>query len=220
MMKFKPEMLQVYLVIGTANVDYRVDRLLAVVAAAVRLGVTAVQFREKDQSRLTFAEQVQLGRAVHRLTAAQQVPLFVDDNFKLAQAVGAEGLHLGQTDPWPALKQKQQANLMVGLSVHDFTELNQSRSLLPYIDYLGVGPVFATKTKSDAKAPIGTSGLMDMVQQTDLPLVAIGGISERNVWKLKTIPIAGVAVISAITTSSKLATTIRTLKLQGGFHDQ
>ncbi|USS88904.1 thiamine phosphate synthase [Fructilactobacillus cliffordii] len=218
-MKFKPAMLQVYLVIGTQNVGHQPARVLQVVQQALAAGVTAVQFREKDGSQLDAAERAQLGQAIHQLTQSADVPLLVDDDVQLAEQIGAEGVHVGQTDDTVGPIRAHHPDWIIGLSVHNEAELQASQADLPQVDYLGVGPVFATDSKPDAQAPIGVAGLQAVQAQTELPLVAIGGISENNVHELSAVPTIGVSVISAITQSSDLQKTVQLLKTKGATHE-
>ncbi|ANZ57772.1 thiamine phosphate synthase [Fructilactobacillus lindneri] len=215
MMKFNPQMLQVYLVIGTQNTNNDPQRLLKIVKEALAAGVTAVQYREKDGTTLTKAEKVALGRQLHQITQAKQVPLFVDDDYELARTIGAEGIHVGQSDTRADVIHQLAPDLMMGLSVHNLEELERSRSLLPVVDYLGVGPIFATASKIKVKDPIGMQGLDDVITQTSKPVVAIGGIHENNVTDFKTEKVTGVAVISAITKSSDIKNTVQILKQRG-----
>lgn len=214
-MKFNSKCLEVYLVIGTQNTENSAKQLLAIVQAACAAGVTAVQFREKDGSQLAEKEKYELGKLVHRITQQYQIPLFVDDDYELAKAIGAEGIHVGQTDEKVHVIRKQSPDLMIGLSVHDLAELKKSTPELALVDYLGVGPIFATTSKQKVKAQIGVNGVTKVAEQTQLPVVAIGGIHTNNVAQLKQAPIAGVAVISAITKSGDINETVQILKKRG-----
>lgn len=214
-MKFNPKCLTVYLVIGTQNTENSAKQLLATVQAACEAGVTAVQYREKDGSQLAEKEKYELGRLVHQITQRYQIPLFVDDDYELAQAIHAEGIHVGQTDEKVHVIRQQSPELLIGLSVHDLAELKQSEAELKLVDYLGVGPVFATTSKRKVKAPIGVQGLTAVAEHTELPVVAIGGIHSNNVAELKDAPVAGVSVISAITKSDDIDQTVQILKKRG-----
>ncbi|WP_429970285.1 thiamine phosphate synthase [Fructilactobacillus sp. Tb1] len=214
-MKFKPEMLDVYLVIGTQNTDNSAKHLLAIVQAACAAGVTAVQYREKDGSQLSDTERVELGKLIHKITQKYAVPLFVDDDYELAKTIGAEGLHVGQTDEKVHVIRKQSPDLIIGLSIHDLAELQSSATELELVDYIGVGPIFPTHSKKDVKASIGVAGLDKVAAHTNLPIVAIGGIHTNNVAELKNAPIDGVSVISAITKSDDIDQTVQILKARG-----
>lgn len=214
-MKFNPKCLAVYLVIGTQNTENSAKQLLTIVQAACEAGVTAVQFREKDGSQLAEKEKYELGKLVHKITQQYQIPLFVDDDYELAKAIGADGIHVGQTDEKVHVIREQSPDLMIGLSVHDVTELKKSAPELDLVDYLGVGPIFATTSKQKVKAPIGVSGVTKVAEHTQLPIVAIGGIHTNNVAELQEAPISGVSVISAIAKSENIKQTIQILKKRG-----
>ncbi|WP_413627192.1 thiamine phosphate synthase [Fructilactobacillus vespulae] len=218
MMKFKPEMLKIYLVIGTQNVSNSEEKLLEIVEKACKSGVTTIQFREKDGSLLNYSEKVTLGKKIHEVTQRYEIPLFVDDDFELASAISAEGIHVGQSDERVFKIRQQNKNIMIGLSIHSLSDLAKSRLELKDCDYVGIGPLFKTSSKSDAQFPIGMAKLEEIVQKVSLPTVAIGGINLTNISQLKNSQINGVAVISAITQSSNIEATVQTLK-RGGEND-
>jgi thiamine-monophosphate kinase len=163
------------------------------VRAALRGGAGCVQYRNKHFS-LSGYEEVRRIRDVCRTNG---VPLLVNDNVLLARAVGADGVHLGQTDADP---REARAILgpaaLIGVSVSTPAELRQT-DLTP-CDYVGSGPVFATGTKADAKPVRGLDGLAEIVRQVPLPVVAIGGITARKTADCLQTGAAGVAVISAV----------------------
>ncbi|GAP02567.1 thiamine-phosphate synthase [Fructobacillus pseudoficulneus] len=210
-MKFQPESLRVYLVIGSQNVDDNPAEVVRIVQEACAAGVTAVQYREKDHSKLNQAQTVALGQQIRSITEAAGVPLYVDDDLPLALAIGADGIHVGQGDTPVTEIHAVAPNLLIGLSVHDLDELANSKADLAVVDYLGVGPVYTTTTKEKAKAAILPAGVASVAAKTDLPIVAIGGIQTGNVVTLAGSPIAGVAVISAITASADIAQSVQIL---------
>jgi thiamine-phosphate pyrophosphorylase len=165
-----------------------------VVAQAVAGGVTLVQLR--DPAAKTAA-LVELGRALLAQLAPRGVPLIVNDRVDVALAIGAAGVHIGQDDMTPKdARALVGAQRIVGLSVGTLAEL--ARSDLSQVDYLGVGPVFATRTKLDAGAAIGIEGLRAIAARSRLPLAAIGGIDRSNAAAVLAAGAAGVAVVSAI----------------------
>ena len=165
-----------------------------VVAAAVRGGVTSVQLREKTLDIVAFAE---LGRAIKELLLPLGIPLIINDSVEVAAAVGADGLHVGQTDlPAEAARALLGANAAIGLSITAIEQLRKAD--VRFADYLGVGPIFATPTKPDAAAPMGLDGLVAARAMTALPIVAIGGISQDNAAETMAAGANGIAVVSAI----------------------
>ena len=160
-----------------------------------RGGATLVQLREKQMSPKEFYEQAKAAVAV-----AEQcgVRLIINDRVDVALAVGANGVHLGQDDMPPKAARKllgEQA--IVGYSTHNIEQAIEA-SKLP-IDYLAIGPIFTTSTKSDTAPVLGLEGLRT-VRQTigDLPLVAIGGITQANAPDVIQAGADSVAVISAL----------------------
>lgn len=174
--------------IGTA------DEIEARVAAALLGGAGSIQLRDKT------ASDVELTILAHRLlvvTRASGVPLIVNDRVSVAEAAGADGVHIGQDD----MSQEEARRLisphrLLGLSV---TSVEEARAVDPeLVDYVGVGPVFATATKTDAAPPLGLEGLRDVGAVLRLPAVAIGGIDASNAEAVIRAGVDGVAVIAAI----------------------
>ena len=159
----------------------------------IRGGATCLQVRAK---RATARGALDLARRVLGVAAPLGIPVIVNDRLDLALACGAAGVHLGEDDlPIADARRLAGPGLVVGASV---TTLDSARrSAADGADYLGVGPVFATPTKPEAR-PIGEGVLEAIRREISLPIVAIGGISESNL----AIPIRqgadGIAVISAL----------------------
>ncbi|MBW1606281.1 thiamine phosphate synthase [Lactobacillus sp. Sy-1] len=210
-MKFNPEMLKVYFIGGTQNINGDRDRFLHQLTIACQSGITMFQYREKDHGALTGADRLALGKQVREITSKYSIPLIVDDDFELARQINADGIHVGQSDTPIQEVVKEADGMIVGLSVHNPEELIASGDLTG-VDYLGVGPIFATSSKDNAKAPIGLDGLFQMNQATLKPIVAIGGIHEDNVDAVLKHSVSGVAVISDIMQSKNIPLTIKHLK--------
>ena len=124
--------------------------------------------------------------------------LCINDNVNVASKCKGliDILHLGQTDMDPnEAKNLIDQNIQIGLSI---TNENQLGNIPNCVNYLGVGPIFNTGSKSDASEPIGSNRLKKIINKTDLPVVAIGGISIDNICNLFKLGVSGVAVISAI----------------------
>lgn len=184
--------LSLYLVVGKADTAGR--PLEAVVEAAVAGGVTVVQLREKG---LGAEAVLPAARRLKALTDRLKVPLIVNDDLALTLAIGAAGLHLGQDDGDPrAAREALGPEPILGLSVG--TEAELAASDLGPVDYVGIGPVFATGSKADAGAAIGLRGLADMRARIDRPAVAIGGIKASTAGAAIRTGVEGVAVVSAI----------------------
>ena len=165
-----------------------------VVEAALRGGVTAVQLREKSCPTSDF---VQLGRELKKLLAPHQVPLIVNDRVDLALEIGADGVHIGQHDMDPERARRLLGpGAIIGLSIETIEQARAAVSL--DVDYLGVGPVFATATKSDAAPPLGLAALAQVCAISRPRVVAIGGIGLENARQAIDSGADGVAVVSAI----------------------
>jgi len=158
---------------------------------ALKAGVRVIQFREK---KMSTKQMFEIAKKLRKLTEDYDAILIINDHVDLALAVGADGVHVGQED-LPAEAVKEIFDGIVGVSAHTVEEAKKAER---YADYLGAGPVFATKTKKDAKEPIGIEGLRKIVQAVDIPVVAIGSINRDNVLEVLKTGVAGVAVISAI----------------------
>jgi thiamin-phosphate kinase len=164
------------------------------VRAALKGGATFIQYRRKNFSSADYAEAA----AIRDLCRLNRVPFVVNDHLLLAQAVEADGVHLGQDDETPAIaRQVLGPRAIIGISVSDREELG--RTDLAPCDYVGSGPVFATGTKADAKPVRGLDGLKRIVDGAPLPVVAIGGIDAARAPDCLAQGAAGVAVISAVT---------------------
>lgn len=192
----RPLDLSLYLILGAADTG-RVP-MEEVVLKAVDGGVTVVQLREKDRST---REQLDHALRLKALLAPRGVPLIVNDRVDVALAANADGVHLGQDDMPPREARKLLGEgALIGLSVGDEAEARTADPEL--VDYVGIGPAFATGTKADAGAAIGPEGVARLRRQVSLPGVAVGGIGQGNAAQLRITGIEGIAVVSAICASS------------------
>lgn len=160
--------------------------------AAVAGGATVVQLRDP------LATTRELYEMAIELRAAISVPLIVNDRLDVALAAGADGVHLGQSD-LPVRKAREIAgpDFLIGLSISGIAELQNANGLPPgTVDYFGIGPAFATATKPDAGAALGPDLVAELAAMTELPTVAIGGITADNAARL--IGVDGICVVSAI----------------------
>jgi thiamine-phosphate pyrophosphorylase len=168
--------------------------ILDVVRAAIRGGASVVQLREKTA---TTREMVELGQALHEISRKAGIPLIVNDRLDVALAIGAEGVHVGHDDmPVSLARRLIGPDLILGASPETMEEARQMER--DGADYLGVGDVYGTPSKSDAGTPIGVEGLAEVIRAVSLPVVAIGGITLENAGAVIQAGAAGVAVISAV----------------------
>jgi thiamine-phosphate pyrophosphorylase len=165
-----------------------------VVEAAIRGGVTVVQYREKSASTRRMMEEA---RELRQLCRAAGVPFIVNDRIDVALAVDADGVHVGQDDmPAPLARKLIGKGRILGVSAGDVDEARKAEE--QGADYVGASPVFATPTKPDAPPPVGVEGLRRMAGAVSIPVVAIGGMNAENARSIILAGAAGVAVISAI----------------------
>ncbi len=189
-MKFQKEMLTLYAITDRTWLNGRT--LEEVVEQAIRGGVTMVQLREKGQSE---EELLESARAVQAVCRKHGVPFIVNDSIELARKLGADGVHLGQSDVPEGDVRKLTEGLILGMSAN--TVESAQRAAQKGADYLGVGAVFGTTTKQDARH-LSPEKLREIAASVTVPVVAIGGIDAENVLQLSGCGVEGAAVVSAI----------------------
>jgi thiamine-phosphate pyrophosphorylase len=187
--------LSVYLVIGARNGNPRGMR--ATVEAALAGGVSAVQLRDKQASG---RELMALAAELLDVLDGTDVPLLINDRLDIALASGAHGVHLGQSDlDVHRARQLAGPELVIGLSASRPEEIADVHALPDgTVDYLGIGPVFPTTTKADARPALGLAQLAAIRASTPLPCVGIGGITTSNADSVWATGVDGLAVVSAI----------------------
>ena len=160
---------------------------------ALKGGATFIQLREKALDYDSFLAEA---FEVKALCKKYNVPFVINDNVDIAVACDADGVHVGQSDMEAGdVRAKLGDNKIIGVSVHTVEEAVKAQER--GADYLGVGAVFTTSTKNDAvTASLGV--LRDICEAVNIPVVAIGGVNETNILKLKGTGIDGVSIISAI----------------------
>ena len=164
---------------------------LEAIDAAVQGGVTLVQIRDKGADARAFLREA---IAVRELLKGRNVKLIVNDRIDVALAAGADGVHLGQSDLPPSLARKMLGpRAIIGLSIGNGAQLDDRECDAAH--YLGVGPVLATSTKSDAAPPIGLDGLKAICATAKIP---VGGIDAKNAAAVMATGVDGVCVVSAI----------------------
>ena len=201
------------------NIDYSLylvtDRGLArgrsnfeIVTAAVRGGATVVQLREKDCSTRQFIKQ---GLELKKFLKDHGVPLIINDRVDVAQAVKADGVHLGQSDmPLGLAKKILGDSMIIGISAESVQGAIEAEK--GGADYLGVSPIYATPTKTDTAPALGLEGLRAIRRAVRLPLVGIGGLNTENAADVIRNGADGVAVVSAIVAADDPATAASDLK--------
>ncbi|PGH29668.1 hydroxyethylthiazole kinase [[Emmonsia] crescens] len=197
--------LSVYLVTDSTPAILGNRDLCEVVRDAVQGGVTVVQYRDKHSDT---GVMIETAKKLHEITKKYNVPLIINDRVDVALAIGAEGVHLGQDDmKIPEAKKLLPPNTYIGATVCSNKEA--LKAVQDGADYLGIGTVFATPTKTDTKSIIGTAGTKEILaflstMPRKVGTVAIGGINLSNVQRviyqsqapLKSLD--GAAIVSAI----------------------
>lgn len=169
------------------------DTIEESVELAIQGGVTVVQLREKECSSRQF---YQLATDVKAITDAYEVPLIINDRLDIALAVGADGVHLGQKDiPIHVARNILGPDKIIGATAN--TKDKAEDAWKAGADYLGVGDVFGTSTKSDTN-PVSLEELKIIKQSVEIPVIAIGGVNANNIRQLRETGVDGAAVISAI----------------------
>jgi thiamine-phosphate pyrophosphorylase len=160
-------------------------------------GVTLVQLREKTLSPLEFFREA---AAALQIAHERGMKIIINDRVDMALALKADGVHLGQEDlPPEAARRLLGAEAIIGFSTHNLEQARRAAKLP--VDYVAIGPIFATNTKQTSDPPVGLRELQlvrDALGET--PLVAIGGITSRNAQHVLGAGADGVSVISDLWT--------------------
>jgi thiamine-phosphate pyrophosphorylase len=178
--------------LGRSNAD--------VVQAMLDGGIRIIQYREKTKKMGRKYEECLQLRAMTREAGAAFI---VNDDIDLALLVGADGVHVGQEDlPLEAVRSLVGENMAIGLSTHSPEQALAAEAR--GADYIGVGPIFATRTKEDVCAPVGFAYLDFVARNLNLPFVAIGGIKEHNLGEVATHGARCMALVTGITAAADI----------------
>lgn len=167
------------------------------------------QFREKGPGALTGNERFDLAKKLQQICRAHNVPFIVNDDIDLAIALDADGIHVGQEDePAQSIRRQIGENKIVGVSAHTLEEAR--RAMADGADYLGIGPIYPTTSKDDAKEVQGTAIIEQLrANGVGIPLVGIGGITLLNAAPVLSAGANGISVISAIAAAEDISGTVR-----------
>lgn len=183
------------------------DSLTEAVEQAILGGCTMIQLREKELPSLEFYNQAV---AVKQVTEKYHIPLIINDRIDIAMAVQAAGVHIGQHDlPAATVRKVIGENMLLGVSASSIAEAIQAQQ--DGADYLGVGAMFPTGTKTDAES-VSMEELQKIRTAVSLPIVVIGGINKGNAGRFKPMGIDGLAVVSAIIAQSDIKAAAAELK--------
>ena len=177
----------------TDSTGFSEEEFLRRTEEALKGGASLLQLREKDK---TTREYIALAEKVHTLTKKYNLPLIIDDRVDVALAMGAEGVHLGQSDmPINTARKILGDDFIIGATTKTVPQALEAYQ--QGADYLGVGAIYPTTTK--VKTVItSTETLGNICSAVPIPVNAIGGLNKDNIDILKGIPIAGICVVSAI----------------------
>ncbi|WP_028784340.1 thiamine phosphate synthase [Thalassobacillus devorans] len=199
--------LRKYLVMGSVNCD---RDPAAVLLEAIEGGITAFQYREKGRGALQGKEKFELGMRLRSICKEHEVLFIVNDDIDLVESLEADGVHVGQDDVSPGDLRKIFPEIVIGLSVSNWTEVEKSP--MEHVNYLGAGPLFPTSTKADAKRPVGPLWIKELRGEfPSMPIVGIGGINCKNAHAIISAGADGVAVISAITQAENIPRSVKQL---------
>ncbi|KAL9106256.1 MAG: hypothetical protein Q9227_008724 [Pyrenula ochraceoflavens] len=208
----KPPMkLDLYLVTDSTQAILGDGDLFSIVENAIKGGVTIVQYRDKHSDTGVL---IKTAERLHAVTQSHNVPLIINDRVDVALAIGAEGVHLGQDDmPIGTARRILGKKSIIGVSANNIEEAQEA--VKSGADYLGLGAVYATPTKSDTKSILGPYGIQAVLEALssmapdlkDIPTVAIGGINQSNAGRIffqscsTHKSLSGLAVVTAIIAS-------------------
>ena len=177
------------------------------VEAALKGGATCIQLREK---KLNGEEFLREAIEMAALCKKYKVPFLINENVEIAMKCHADGVHVGQEDMEASrVRQRVGKDMIIGVSVHSVEEAMEA--VKNGADYLGVGAVFSTSTKTDAEV-LPKEVLRDICSAVEIPVVAIGGISKANISQLSGTGVDGVALVSAIFAAEDIAGECRLLR--------
>ncbi len=181
---------------------------LEVAKAALDGGATAIQLRDKKSQA---ASLVETGLELRLLTYRYGALLIVNDRLDVALAVEADGVHLGLEDlPLPFARRLLGPEKILGATARTPEQAVKAQS--EGANYVGSGPVFATRTKSDTGPVMGPAGLARICDSVDIPVIGIGGIKHDNARAVLKAGAAGVAVVSAVVAAADITAATREMK--------
>ncbi|TQR20849.1 thiamine phosphate synthase [Psychrobacillus vulpis] len=200
--------LNLYFIMGSQNCG-NADPL-HVLESALKGGISCFQFREKGEGARQGEDYIKYARSCQNLCKKYGVPFIVNDDVRLAEELQADGVHVGQDDELAQHVRVRMPGKILGVSVHTSEEVVSA--IQAGADYIGVGPIYETKSKADAKPAAGLSFLTKIVTEyPELPIVGIGGITIENAKRVIEAGADGVSIISAISQAEDVQGTVKQL---------
>lgn len=195
------ELLPLYFIAGSINCLKSPSEVLT---EAIAGGITLFQFREKGTGALVGQEKKALAIELQKVCRAHHIPFLVNDDVDLALELDADGVHIGQDDESVESVRARIGDKILGVSAHTIEEAELAIS--QGADYLGIGPVYPTKTKEDAREAAGFTLIQELRKMGNaIPIVGIGGINEENSAAVVDAGANGVSVISSISNAANIA---------------
>ena len=177
-----------------------------VFAAAIDGGAGVIQLREKHRDR---AELLELAKICRRLADRTGALLIIDDHADVAHLSGADGVHVGQDDQAVSEIRAAYPELLIGKSTHDLSELLAAQA---EADYINIGPVYPTSTKSVGYPALGLAKLQELIPQVNIPFSVMGGIKERHLAELTALGAKHIAMVTEITQAPDVEAQVRRLQ--------
>ncbi len=177
---------------------------LDVVKACMDGGARIIQLRDKSAAR---GELFRKAEAFRKITLDSNALLIINDYLDIAQAVDADGVHLGQSDfPLPEAR-KLFPNGIIGLSTHNPEQAKRAQA--EGADYINIGPVFTTKTKEKAHVPVGCALIASAANTATIPFTVMGGITLDNLDQVLAAGARKIAVVTAITQAPNIGLRVK-----------
>ena len=174
----------------------------------LKSGIKILQYREK---KLPAGKMLEECRLLRELTDQHGACFIVNDHIDIAMLAGADGVHIGQGDlPPREVRRLVGPGMIIGLSTHSPEQAREAAKA--GVDYIGVGPIFATQTKEDVVAPVGYEYLEWAAANAGLPFVAIGGIKAHNIAEVRRRGAKCCALVSELVGAPDIAAKTRELR--------
>ncbi|NOX34615.1 MAG: thiamine phosphate synthase [Deltaproteobacteria bacterium] len=187
--------------LGRSNVE--------VAGQMVDAGIDIIQYREKLKDK-SLKEMFRECRDIRKITEEAGVPFIINDHAAIALMVGADGIHQGQDDLPVKDLRKIAPHMMIGCSTH--SPCQAGKAVEDGADYIGVGPIFATRTKEDVCDAVGFEYLDHVVKNHDIPFVAIGGIKRHNLGKVVSRGAKTICLVTEIIGAKDIKSRIKEIK--------
>jgi len=180
---------------------------VSVLKAIADGGAKIVQMREKNLNETDF---IKLAEEFKKITTTYNMLLIINDNVKAAFEVNADGVHLGQDD-MPLNKARHIApEIIIGVSTHSFAEIKTAQN--DGADYINIGPIFSTATKTLSMQPLGLDFLRNASEKVNIPFTVMGGIKAHHIPDLISLNAKHIAMVTEITQADDITNKVLSLR--------